>query len=64
MNGHSLSLEKSPLPTSSYLKPLNEDLYNPDEESKHFFKLETGIQDEDELKEHIVAVQNKAFRVR
>ena len=51
------------LPTSSYLKALDDEFYNPDEEAKAFFKAETGIQDDDELREHIIAVQSRAFAV-
>ena len=34
---------------------------NPDTET--FFKAETGIQDTEELKEHIIEVQKEAFKV-
>lgn len=37
--------------------------YEPDDEAKEFFKLETGITDDEELKEHILAVRAKAFPV-
>ena len=45
-------------------KPLDESLYAPDEEEKAFMKTTTGIQDDEELKRHIIAVQTKAFAVR
>ena len=35
---------------------------NPEEEA--FFKSETGIQDTDELKKHIIEVQEDAYKVR
>ncbi|KAI0720552.1 hypothetical protein C8T65DRAFT_633472 [Cerioporus squamosus] len=44
-----------------WAKPLDESLYAPDEEEKAFMKATTGIQDDDELKTHIIAVQTKAF---
>ena len=37
--------------------------YAPDEEEKAFMKATTGIQDDEELKAHIIAVQTKAFGV-
>ena len=45
-------------------KPLDQSLYAPDEEEKAFMRATTGIQDDDALKEHILAVQAKAFAVR
>lgn len=57
------STNKTPLPTSAYVKPLNPDFYNPDEQAKEFFKLETGIEDDELLRNHILAVQAKAFEV-
>lgn len=50
-------------PTHAYAKLGQPDFYNPTEEAKEFFKLETGIDDDEELKEHIVSVQRKAFKV-
>ena len=44
--------------------PLDPSLYAPDEEEKAFMKTTTGIQDDEELKAHIFAVQRKAFGVR
>lgn len=44
--------------------PLNDDLYTPDEEAKVFYKKETGIIDDEDLKKHICAVQHKAYSVR
>ena len=44
--------------------PLDPSLYAPDEEEKAFMKTTTGIQDDEELKAHIFAVQKKAFGVR
>ncbi|KAM5534971.1 hypothetical protein V8D89_011344 [Ganoderma adspersum] len=44
-----------------WAKPLDTSLYAPDEEEKAFMKTTTGIQDDEELKTHIIAVQTKAF---
>ncbi|TBU48535.1 hypothetical protein BD309DRAFT_949327 [Dichomitus squalens] len=44
-----------------WAKPLDPSLYAPDEEEKGFMKTTTGIQDDEELKAHILAVQSKAF---
>lgn len=38
-------------------------LYNPDDEAKEFFKIETGITDDEELKQHILRAQTKALAV-
>lgn len=44
--------------------PLNDDLYTPDEEAKAFYREETGISADEDLKKHICAVQHKAYSVR
>ena len=44
--------------------PLNPGLYKLDAESLAFFKSTTGIQDDDQLKEHILDVQARAYAVR
>ena len=51
------------LPPPSWVKPLNNVFYDPDDEAKEFFKRETGIEDDEELKQHILRVQSKAFAV-
>ena len=43
--------------------PLDTSLYAPDEEEKAFMRTTTGIQDDEELKAHILAIQAKAFTV-
>lgn len=53
----------SSLNDKSFYLPLDDRYYNLDEEEKIFFKKETGIQDDAELKKHIIAVQTKAFSV-
>ncbi len=44
--------------------PLDPKLYSLDEQEAAFFKSATGIQDEEELKKHILDVQAKAYAVR
>jgi len=43
-------------------KPLDDELYNPDEDAVEFFATTTGISDREELKQHILRVQSKAFK--
>lgn len=50
-------------PHTSWVLPLNDKYYTLDEDEKAFFKKETRIEDDDELKKHIIAVQTKAFPV-
>ncbi len=38
--------------------------YNPTEEQVVFFKKLTGISDDEELKKHILSVQEEAWKVR
>lgn len=45
-------------------KPLDESFYAPDDEEKAFMKVAAGIQDDEELKQHIIRVQTKAYAVR
>ncbi len=45
------------------LNPLYENLYKLDEEGLAFMKTQTGIEDEEELKNHIIAVQAEAYEV-
>lgn len=47
-----------------YPKPLDEQLYDLDAEEREFFKKETGIETDEELKKHLIAVQTKAYLVR
>ena len=44
-------------------KSLDVSFYTPDEEEKAFMKEATGIQDDEELKNHVITVQTKAFKV-
>ena len=48
---------------SAWERPLDNELYNPDEDTVAFFKKETGILYDDELKQHVLTVQAKAFSV-
>ncbi|KAI0651468.1 hypothetical protein C8Q79DRAFT_933431 [Trametes meyenii] len=44
--------------------PLDESLYSIDEEAFEFMKAQTSIEDPEELKKHIMAVQAEAYAVR
>ena len=46
-----------------YHKALDERLYTLNDEERSFFKEQSGIQDDDELKAHIVQVQAEAYKV-
>lgn len=43
--------------------PLDPSIYNLDEEQRVFFKEQTGIQDDNELRDHILQVQAEAYAV-
>lgn len=43
--------------------PLDERFYDLTDEDRAFFKQQTGIQDDDELKAHILQVQAEAYKV-
>ena len=45
------------------IKALDERLYNLHDEERSFFKEQSGIQDDEELKEHIFQVQAEAYKV-
>ncbi len=45
------------------LNPLDESLYKLDDEELAFVKTHSGIEDEEELKKHILAVQAEAYEV-
>ena len=42
---------------------LDPELYNPSDAEKAFFKEQTGIQDDEQLREHIIAVQSEVWKV-
>ncbi|TDL28239.1 hypothetical protein BD410DRAFT_782211 [Rickenella mellea] len=48
---------------SMYNLSLDRNLYSLDGEEQNFFKRQTDIQDGEKLKEHIIAVQEEAFKV-
>lgn len=49
---------------TSWCKPLDASLYNPDEEETTFLKQTIAIDDDDELRRHILSLQERAFSVR
>jgi hypothetical protein len=51
------SIQLSPEPA------LDERLYDLTDVERSFFKQQTGIQDDDELKAHIIRVQAEAYQV-
>jgi hypothetical protein len=44
-----------------YTAPLDPKLLNLNEQEAEFFKSQTGIQDDNELRNHIIEVQKKAY---
>ena len=46
-----------------YYKALDERLYNLNDEERSFYKEQSGIQDDEELKAHILQVQAEAYKV-
>ena len=61
MSDQSPSQEKSSQPGREVA--LDERLYELADEDLAFFKQQTGIQDEEELKAHILQVQAEAYKV-
>ncbi|KAI0003796.1 hypothetical protein BJV74DRAFT_985535 [Russula compacta] len=55
---------QSPNHQDYYEEPLDERLYDPTYEELKFFKQQTGIQDDDELKAHILELQAEAYKVQ
>jgi len=49
--------------TLSAKPPLDDQLYSLSPDALDFFKSQTGIEDEDALREHILSVQKKAYGV-
>lgn len=54
---------ETPAPKRSF-PPLDQSLYRLDELESTFFKSQTGIQDDEELKSHILEIQDEAYAVR
>lgn len=50
-------------PARSNIPALDERLYDLTDEERSFLKQQTGIQDDDELKAHILQVQAEAYKV-
>jgi hypothetical protein len=46
-----------------HLPPLDEKFYSLSPDEAQFFKSQIGIEDDDDLKRHILAVQKKAYDV-
>jgi hypothetical protein len=46
-----------------YLLPLDDKLYNLDNEAVAFYKQQTGIDDDEDVKRHILEIQEKAYAV-
>ena len=60
------ALENDPIQNHGYKawdRALDERFYDPDSEVLAFYKSETGIVDDEELKRHILALQKEAFAV-
>ncbi|KAH9957867.1 hypothetical protein BJV74DRAFT_415164 [Russula compacta] len=57
------STQQSPNHQDYHEEPLDERLYNPTHEELKFFKQQTGIQDDDEFKAHILELQAEAYKV-
>ena len=55
--------DSAPAPSHAYANPLDETLYKIDDQALEFMKSQTGIQDAEELKQHILAVQAEAYAV-
>jgi hypothetical protein len=53
----------SPLPSDASKPSLDPNLYFLTAKETEFYKAQTGIQDDEELKEHILAVQRDAYEV-
>ena len=45
-------------------RELDDSLYKMEEQALEFFRAQTGIEDADELKRHVLAVQAEAYAVR
>ncbi|TFY62957.1 hypothetical protein EVG20_g6512 [Dentipellis fragilis] len=56
------NVNPAPVP-ERYIVPIDVDKYDLNEEETAFFKEQTGILDDDKLKQHIIAAQAEAFAV-
>lgn len=60
----SVNASEEPVKTTSDVREaLDPSLYAPSPEEVAFLKSQTGIQDDEELKQHILAVQREAWEV-
>lgn len=60
----SVNASEEPVKTTSDVREaLDPSLYAPSPEEVAFLKSQTGIQDDEELKHHILAVQREAWEV-
>lgn len=50
-------------PHTDWILPQDDECYILDEDEKTFFKKETRIEDDNELKKHVITVQTKAYAV-
>ena len=55
--------EPSEVKHDDWDRTLDDEFYDPDPEALAFYKKETGIDDDSELKQHILRVQKEAFSV-
>ena len=58
-----ISAPQGPAQLRLNIPALDEGLYDLTDEERSFFKQQTGIQDDDELKAHILQVQAEAYKV-
>ncbi len=58
------SLELKIVDPNSIRRPLDEKCYNLDNAEEEFIMRQTGIQDPQEVKKHVIAVQAEAYEVR
>ena len=60
---NNISAPQGPARPRSNIPALDERLYDLTDEERFFLKQQTGIQDDDELKAHILQVQAEAYKV-
>ena len=63
MSEDNISAPQGPTQQRPNTPALDECLYDLTDEERFFFKQQTGIQDDDELKAHILQVQAEAYKV-
>jgi hypothetical protein len=60
---NNISAPQGPARPRPNIPALDERLYDLTDEERFFLKQQTGIQDDDELKAHILQVQAEAYKV-